>query len=58
MVLDAFIRLHNVVFSTKALDPGERAAIWLQGCHRRPPGCMSEETRPLDKGKQISIAVG
>ena len=55
MVLDAFIRLHNVVFSTKALDPGERAAIWLQGCHRRCPGCMSEETRPLDKGKQISI---
>lgn len=53
--MDELIRIHNIVLSTKALGPGERAAIWFQGCQRSCPGCMSPETRPLDKGKYVRI---
>ncbi len=49
------IRIHNIIFSTQALGPGKRAAIWFQGCQRNCTGCMSPETRPLDKGKNVSV---
>ncbi len=51
--MDELIRIHNVVLSTKVLGPGERAAIWLQGCNRSCPGCMSPETRSLNKGRIV-----
>lgn len=50
------IRLHNVVYRTKVLGPGERFAIWFQGCKRRCKGCMSESSRPLDGGRLASIS--
>ena len=53
--MNDLIRIHNIVCSTKALGPGERAAIWFQGCQRSCPGCMSPETRPTDKGKFVRI---
>ncbi len=49
------VRLHNVVYRTKVLGPGERAAIWFQGCTRRCKGCMSPSSRPLDGGRLASI---
>lgn len=49
------VRLHNIAYRTKVLGPGERTAIWFQGCHRRCKGCMSESSRPLDGGKLASI---
>ena len=53
--MDELIRIHNIILSTKVLGPGERAAIWFQGCRRRCPGCMAPETRPLNKGKTVSV---
>lgn len=50
------IRLHNLAYRTKVLGPGERFAIWLQGCKRRCKGCMSESSRPLDGGRAASIS--
>lgn len=55
MGLDDFIRIHNIIFSTKVLGPETRAAIWFQGCNRDCYRCMSPETRPLDAGRTISI---
>lgn len=49
-------RMHNVVYRTKVLGPGERAAIWFQGCHRRCEGCMSASSRPLEGGRLVSIS--
>lgn len=49
------VRLHNVVLRTKVLGPGERAAIWFQGCKRSCKGCMSPSSRPLDGGMLASI---
>ena len=30
-----------------ALGPGERVALWTQGCHRRCRGCISPEFQPF-----------
>ncbi len=49
------MRLHNMVGHTKALGPGTRAAIWLQGCERSCPGCMSPSSRPLDGGRWVDV---
>lgn len=50
------LRLHNIAYRTKVLGPGERTAIWFQGCHRRCKGCMSQSSRPLDGGRLASIS--
>lgn len=35
---------------TECLGPGKRFALWLQGCDRKCPGCISPETRSHDGG--------
>ena len=30
-----------------ALGPGERVCLWVQGCTKRCPGCISPELQPL-----------
>jgi len=49
------VRLHNLVMQTTALGPGTRLAIWLQGCLRRCPGCMSPASRPLEGGSEWEL---
>lgn len=44
------VKIHNIASCTTALGPGNRAAIWFQGCERRCKGCMSPNSRPLDGG--------
>ena len=44
------VRIHQIARSTTALGPGNRTAIWFQGCERRCKGCMSPDTRPLNGG--------
>ena len=29
--------------NTRSLGPGNRAVVWVQGCHRRCPGCLAPE---------------
>ncbi len=53
--MSTIMRLHNIIMHTTALGPGTRMAIWFQGCNRRCKGCMSPESRPLTKGKLISV---
>lgn len=50
------IRVHNLVRRTKVLGPGERFALWLQGCNRSCKGCMSQSSRPLEGGRLASIS--
>lgn len=35
---------------TKVLGPGQRYALWLQGCKKRCSGCVFPEGQALDKG--------
>lgn len=36
--------------STKVLGPGNRYALWLQGCKKRCPNCIFPEGQPLNRG--------
>jgi len=38
------------VASTRSLGPYNRFAIWVQGCLKRCPGCISKDSQPLDGG--------
>lgn len=37
------MRVRYVCYPIRALGPGERLGIWVSGCARRCPGCMSPE---------------
>ena len=49
------LRIHKMVHGTKVLGPGNRVALWLQGCKRSCKGCMSPSTRSLDGGIMIEL---
>lgn len=44
------LRVGYIKAGTRALGPGDRFAIWTQGCLRRCKGCISPEHQPLDGG--------
>lgn len=49
------IKLYMTCRSTKALGPYERYAIWVQGCTKRCPGCISPDAQPLDGGYTVEV---
>jgi anaerobic ribonucleoside-triphosphate reductase activating protein len=51
------INLHRMISHTKALGPGTRAVLWFQGCEKRCPGCMSEESRDPALGRRVPVDV-
>lgn len=38
------IRIHTTEHPITVLGPGKRFGVWVQGCFRKCPGCMSPET--------------
>lgn len=46
---DSLLNIAAQVIATDVLGPGRRLCIWLQGCKRHCPGCLSPEWRPLVK---------
>jgi anaerobic ribonucleoside-triphosphate reductase activating protein len=44
------------VAGTKSLGPYNRFAIWVQGCLKRCPGCISKDSQPLDGGYNVETA--
>ena len=50
-----FLRLHATMNKTKVLGPGDRFALWVQGCEKNCEGCMSQSSRDLTAGKQLSV---
>ena len=43
------IRLHRVLFPVTALGYGRRLGVWVQGCSRSCPHCISPEMQPQDR---------
>jgi anaerobic ribonucleoside-triphosphate reductase activating protein len=41
--------------STRALGPGVRAALWVQGCPFRCPGCTAPEWQPFQGGLPVDV---
>lgn len=48
------LRIHNFLPQSRANGPGERAAIWVQGCTLGCPGCFNEPTHPAEGGGLFS----
>ena len=53
--LEAKISLGRMYYPVKALGPGNRVGIWLNGCHRGCAGCISPELQKYDASKEVTV---
>src|SRR5512136_1451174 len=42
-----YVNVAAIIPSTRALGPGERAVVWVQGCPFHCPGCIAPEWLPF-----------
>ena len=49
--IQIYMRHHK----TGALGPAQRYALWVQGCNKRCPGCISPDAQPLDGGYAVEV---
>lgn len=49
------INIYNIVKSTKVLGPGNRYAIWFQGCHKKCKGCLAPDSRVFHTKNLVTI---
>ena len=49
------ISLARIYYPVKALGPGRRVGIWLNGCSKKCPGCISPELQFYDPAKEVSV---
>ena len=50
-----FLRVHRFLPETEVEGPGRRAALWVQGCPIKCPGCANGATWPFDGGYQATV---
>lgn len=50
------INLARIYYPVTTLGPGQRIAIWLAGCDRDCPECISPELKSPDSGTYVAIA--
>lgn len=49
------ISLARIYYPVKVLGPGNRVGIWLNGCEKKCPGCISPELQIYDSAKEVSV---
>lgn len=49
------LRIAEILYQCAVLGPGIRSVLWLQGCLRHCKGCIGNEYRPIDGGREISL---
>ncbi len=49
------LRVHRFLAETEVEGPGRRAALWVQGCPIRCPGCANGATWTFDGGYQTTV---
>ena len=52
---DSSMRIHRFVPQTAAEGPGVRAALWVQGCPIRCPGCFNPQTWSAKGGSVVTV---
>lgn len=49
------LRVHQTVKTITTLGPYRRYGLWVQGCTRNCPGCLTAEAQPTDGGYTVDI---
>jgi anaerobic ribonucleoside-triphosphate reductase activating protein len=55
-IVEASLRVAQVVPCTEAEGPGRRFAVWLQGCPLRCPGCCNPQMLRFEGGEDILVS--
>lgn len=53
--IEAKISLGRMYYPVKALGPGNRVGIWMNGCNRGCVGCISPELQIYDASKEVTV---
>lgn len=53
--MKTILNIYHICKGSRALGPGLRYVIWVQGCRQCCKGCISPESRPLKINKLFSI---
>ena len=46
---------HSLAYPVTSLGPGRRVVLWVAGCSRRCPGCISPELLTSQAGHEVSL---
>ena len=49
------VSLARIYYPVKVLGPGNRVGIWLNGCKKNCPGCITPEMQYYDPSKEVTI---
>ena len=49
------LRVFSLAYPVTSLGPGNRIVLWVAGCDRGCPGCVSPEMQPRDAGHEIEV---
>lgn len=50
------MRIERAVNYIETLGPGKRLCVWVNGCHRRCVGCVSERLQTIDPDTEVEIS--
>ncbi len=53
---DGVLNVAQIIPCTEAEGPGQRFALWFQGCPLRCPGCCNPEMLPFQGGQSLTLA--
>ena len=55
MVMCDKVSLARIYYPVRVLGPGSRVGIWLNGCRKKCPGCVSPEMQTYDPAKEVYV---
>jgi anaerobic ribonucleoside-triphosphate reductase activating protein len=55
LTTESRLRINRFLSRTRVEGPGDRAAVWVQGCPIHCEGCVVPELWPFDGGEEVSV---
>lgn len=53
----SFVNLFSLAWPVSSLGPGYRVVLWVAGCKKRCPGCISPEMQDPSSGRLVPVDV-